>query len=148
MNLLVSAVPIAISQLTNAALVAAADSAYLPAAAPHRIAKLYYFAWPPQFWDLYQRVFKKLVSKVDGVERQVNPWPEWMLTTRVAARAQWQTVWRAVQCHQTQMAMYEQLSTLTREQHELLWGDQYFYRVFSFVNGGRQIESDFFAGLR
>jgi len=98
---------IAISQLTNAALVAAADAAYLPAAAPHRVAKLYYFAWPPQLWDLYQRVFKKL-----------------------------------------QMAMYEQLSTLRREQHELLWGDQYLYRVFSFVNGGRQIESDLFAGLQ
>jgi LmbE family N-acetylglucosaminyl deacetylase len=139
---------IAISQLTNAALVAAADAAYLPASAPHRVAKLYYFAWPPQLWELYQRVFKKLVSSVDGVERQANPWPEWMLTTRIDARAYWRTVWRAVQCHETQMAMYEQLSTLTTEQHVRLWGDQYFYRVYSFVNGGRQIESDLFAGLR
>lgn len=139
---------IAISQLTTAALVAAADAAYLPTAAPHRVAKLYYFAWPPQLWDLYQRVFKKLVSKVDGVERQANPWPEWMLTTRVDARAHWQTVWRAVQCHATQIAMYEQLSALTPGQHERLWGDQFFYRVFSFVNGGRQIEIDLFAGLR
>jgi hypothetical protein len=71
-----------------------------------------------------------------------------MLTTRIDARAYWRTVWRAVQCHETQMAMYEQLSTLTTEQHVRLWGDQYFYRVYSFVNGGRQIESDLFAGLR
>lgn len=139
---------VAISQLTNAALVAAADTAYRPAAAPHRVAKFYYFAWPAQLWDLYQRVFKKLVSNVDGVERQVNPWPEWMLTTRVDAHAHWQTVWRAVQCHETQMATYQKLSTLTPDQHERLWGDQYFYRVFSFVNGGRQIETDLFAGLR
>jgi LmbE family N-acetylglucosaminyl deacetylase len=139
---------IAISQLTNAAVVAAADATYASAAAPHRVSKLYYFAWPPQLWDRYQRVFKKLISKVDDVDRQANPWPEWMLTTRIDARAHWQTVWRAVQCHETQMAMYEKLGTLTPEQHELLWGDQYFYRVFSFVNGGRQIESDLFAGLQ
>lgn len=139
---------IAISQLTVAAVVAAADAAYETDAAPHRVAKLYYFAWPRSLWDLYQRVFKKLVSKVDGIERQVNPWPEWMLTTRVDARPHWAKVWRAIQCHETQMAIYRQLGALTPEQHATLWGDQYFYRVFSFVNGGRRTEHDLFEGLR
>jgi LmbE family N-acetylglucosaminyl deacetylase len=129
---------IAISQLTGAALVAA----------HHQVAKLYWFAWPTMIWDLYQKTFKRLVSVVDGVERQVNPWPEWLFTTLIDARAQWQTVWRAVQQHKTQMAVYQKLAELTPDEHATLWGSQYFYRVFSQVNGGRQRESDLFAGLR
>jgi LmbE family N-acetylglucosaminyl deacetylase len=139
---------IAISQLTTGAVVAAAAAEFASEAAPHRVAKFYYLAWPAALWDLYERAFKKLTSKVDGVERQANPWPEWMLTTRIDASAQWQRVWRAVQQHQTQMAVYEKLKELAPEQHATLWGDQYFCRVFSFVNGGRSTETDLFAGLR
>jgi LmbE family N-acetylglucosaminyl deacetylase len=139
---------IAISQLTNGAVVAAADASYMPELPAYRVSKLYYFAWPQRLWDLYEFVFKKLVSTVDGVERQVNPWPEWMLTTCINARAHWQTVWRAVQCHKTQMAVYDKLNQMTPEQHEVLWGEQYYYRVFSLVNGGRERETDLFAGLR
>jgi len=129
---------IAISQLTAAAVVVAG----------HRVSKFYFLGWPAEVWDLYQRVFKKLVSNVDGVERQVTPWPQWMLTSRVDARAHWETVWRAVQCHETQMATYQKLRDLTPEDHATLWGDQYFYRVFSLVNGGRRVEADLFEGLR
>lgn len=128
---------IAISQLTAAAI----------AAATHRVSKFYYLAWPARLWDLYQHVFKKLVSNVDGVERQVSPWPEWMLTTHVDAREQWPKVWRAVQCHKTQMATYQKLGDLTPAQHATLWGEQTFYRVFSLVNGGRRTETDLFEGL-
>jgi LmbE family N-acetylglucosaminyl deacetylase len=139
---------IAISQFTTAAIVAAADPVFMPASSPHRVDKLYFMAWPARIWDLYQRAFKKLTTTVDGRERQVNPWPDWMLTTRVDASAYWPTVWRAVQRHQTQMATYQKLGELTPEQHATVWGDQHFYRVFSLVNGGREIESDLFAGLR
>jgi LmbE family N-acetylglucosaminyl deacetylase len=138
---------IAISQFATAALLVAADSAHAPGP-PHRVAKLYYMAWPPRVWELYQRVFKKLVSVVDGVERQATPWPEWMLTTRVDARAHWQAVWRAVGRHETQLAIYGRLHELTPEQHQVLWGEQHFCRVLSTVNGGRQLEHDLFAGLR
>lgn len=93
-------------------------------------------------------MFRKLVSTVDGVERQATPWPDWALTTHIDARAHWQTVWRAVRRHATQMAVYGGLDQLTPEQHSMLWGEQYFYRVFSTVNGGRARESDLFAGLR
>ena len=34
------------------------------------------------------------------------------------------------------------------ELHQALWGSQTFYRVFSLVNGGRERETDLFAGLR
>jgi hypothetical protein len=60
----------------------------------------------------------------------------------------WPTVWRAVQCHQTQMSIYKNLETLPGDQHRALWGVQEFYRAFSLVNGGRNGESDLFEGLR
>lgn len=139
---------IAISQLTTSAIVAAADPSYRPEEPAHRVAKLYHLGWPRRIWDLYQQVFKKMVSVVDGEERAVNPWPEWTLTTRIDARAYWPVAWRAIQQHRTQMAIYGRLGELTPEQHSTLWGDQHFCRVFSVVNGGRRTESDLFEGLR
>ena len=139
---------IAISQLTTSAIVAAADPTYRPEETAHRVAKLYHLGWPRRIWDLYQQVFKKLVSVVDGEEREVNPWPEWTLNTRVDARRYWKTAWRAIQKHESQMAMYERLGELTDQQHAILWGDQHFCRVFSNVNSGRRRENDLFEGLR
>jgi LmbE family N-acetylglucosaminyl deacetylase len=139
---------VAISQFTCAALTVAADSSAAVDGAAHRVSKLYFTAWPPRIWELYQSVFKKLVSVVDGVEREAQAWPEWMLTTRVDARSHWETAWRAIRCHETQMAIYQKLGDLTAEQHQELWGDQHFYRVYSAVNGGRQRETDLFEGLR
>lgn len=129
---------IAICQFATAAVMASS----------HRVSKLYYFGWPAALWELYQKAFKKLTSTVDGVERRVNPWPDWMLTTKVDARKYWPSVWRAVQQHRTQLAIYGKLNELTDEQHAVLWGDQYFYRLFSLVNGGRARETDLFEGLR
>jgi LmbE family N-acetylglucosaminyl deacetylase len=139
---------IAISQFTCAAVLAANDADLSGDPPPHRVSKLYFMASPRALWDLYQAVFKKLVSTVDGVERQANPWPEWMLTTRIDAADHWQTVWRAVQRHETQLAVYGRLDSLSTEQHRMLWGEQSFYRVLSVVNGGRDRESDLFDGLR
>lgn len=139
---------IAISQLTTSAIVAAADPTYRPEEPAHRVAKLYHIGWPRRIWDLYQQVFKRMVSVVDGEERAVNPWPEWTLTTRVDARQQWETVWRAIQKHESQLTMYAHLEDLTPQQHAILWGDQHFCRVFSNVNSGRGRENDLFEGLR
>ena len=63
-------------------------------------------------------------------------------------RAVWPTVWRAVSCHETQMAIYRQLEGLSDDHHRALWGTQEFYRVYSTVNGERQRETDLFGGLR
>jgi LmbE family N-acetylglucosaminyl deacetylase len=132
---------IAISQLTTAAVVASAGTS-------HRVSKLYYIAWGAAKWDAYQAALKKLTSTVDGVERQVVPSPDWGITTRIDTSAVWDRVWRAVQCHRTQMSIYKNLEHLSREHHCALWGVQEFYRVFSLVNGGRTRESDLFEGLR
>ncbi len=85
---------------------------------------------------------------MDDVERQATPIAEWAITTRIDTSAVWQTVWRAVQCHRTQMSIYKNLAGLPPDHHQALWGVQEFYRVFSRVNGGRQRESDLFEGLR
>jgi LmbE family N-acetylglucosaminyl deacetylase len=144
---------IAICQLTTAAIVLAADATALvggegEASAPHAVSKLYYIAWPEGPMAAYQEAFRRLVSVVDGVEREPPPWPEWEITTVIDTRACWETVWRAVSCHESQVTAYERLRHLTPENHERLWGWQSFYRAFSTVNGGRVRETDLFEGLR
>lgn len=146
---------IAISQITTAATVCAADCRYhvddgsqpdsLP---PHRVRKLHYLAWRSNKWRAYQAAFRKLTSIVDGVERQAAPWPDWAVTTEIDTSAYWPIVWKAVCCHQTQLSIYERLENLTGDEQTALWGSQEFYRAYSSVNGGRKLEIDLFEGLR
>jgi LmbE family N-acetylglucosaminyl deacetylase len=142
---------IAISQFTTAAIVAAADPGFSSdggsTAAPHAVSKLYYIAWPESTWAAYQAAFRRLVSKVDEVERQAVPWPDWSITTEIDARKFWSTAWQAVSCHESQVTAYDGLKKLSPEHHEVLWGRQYFYRAFSTVNGGRTREADLFEGI-
>jgi LmbE family N-acetylglucosaminyl deacetylase len=146
---------IAISQLTTAAVVAAAaaDSHYALAnshapLAPHRVSKLYYMAWPKDKFAAYESVFGALVMNIDGVERRTSPWPDWAVTTLIDTAAYWPTVWRAVSRHKTQLMLYSHLEHLPEEHHQSLWGTQEYYRAFSLVNGGRRRETDLFEGLR
>jgi LmbE family N-acetylglucosaminyl deacetylase len=132
---------IAISQLTTAAVMRAASREPV-------VSKLYHMAWSEATWAAYQTALKKLTNTVDGVERHVIPTPDWYVTTRIDTSATWPTVWRAVQCHRTQMSIYASLQSLPPEHHRALWGVQEFYRAFSLVNGGRTRESDLFEGLR
>lgn len=144
---------IAISQFATSALVAAANGhpatgdneVSLP---PHTASKLYYMAWNQAAWDAYQAAFRVLVSVVDQVSRQATPWPDWAVTTTIDTAAHWETVWRAVSCHDSQVSAYEQLGRLSPANHAALWGSQTFYRAFSLVNGGRRHERDLFEGLR
>jgi LmbE family N-acetylglucosaminyl deacetylase len=141
---------IAICQFTTAAIVAAANPAFRCDSVEiesHMVSKLYYIAWPESTWAAYQAVFRKLVSSVDGVERQAVPWASWAITTMIDTREFWPTVWRAISCHESQITAYEQLKELSPEHLEALWGRQSFYRVFSTVNGGRTRETDLFEGI-
>lgn len=131
---------IAISQMTTGAIVRAADR--------WTVAKLYHIAWSAPTWAAYQSALKKLTSTVDGVERQVIPAPDWGVTARIDTGDAWPSVWRAVQCHRTQVSVYRDLATLADQHHRALWGAQEYYRAFSLVNGGRRRESDLFEGLR
>jgi LmbE family N-acetylglucosaminyl deacetylase len=134
---------IAISQFVMAAVVEAAGGP-----SPHAVSKLYQMAWSETNAVAYRDVFSALGATVDGIARRPIAWPDWMLTTTVDARAVWETVWAAIRCHSSQVASYQGLATLGPEQHQVLWGHQCFYRVFSRVNGGRQPERDLFEGLR
>lgn len=144
---------VAICQFTTAAVVAAADAgdASPPldrSYAPHAVSKLYYIAWPAAAMAAYQEAFRKLISRVDGVDRESTPWPDWALSAVIDTHAHWEQVWRAVSCYQSQITAYEKLHHLSPESHEGLWGWQSFYRAYSTVNGGRGRETDLFAGLR
>jgi LmbE family N-acetylglucosaminyl deacetylase len=140
----------AISQFTAAGIVTAADPGLDKKVnePSHAVSKFYYGAWSEEKWKIYQASFKELASHVDGVKRVAKPWPAWNITTRIDASPYWKTVWKAVMCHQTQMAIYNQLATLSDSDHQVLWGSQEFYRVFSTVNGGRKVETDLFEGLK
>ncbi len=143
---------IAVSQFTSAAIVAAADPTWTLSnsdgpLAPHAVSKLYFLAWPSTTWDAYQQAFKTLVSTVDGVERHAVPWPDWAITSVVDTDHVANTVWRAVQCHASQIANYGHLRSLPWAQLRALWARQCFYRVFSTVNGGRTRETDLFEGI-
>ena len=131
---------IAISQMTAAAIVRAADV--------HRVSKFYYFVNGERKWAAYQAAFKTLTSNVDGHVRAAIAWPDWSITTKVDARDVWHHVWRAVQCHKTQMSIYKNVASLTEDDQKVIWGTGEFYRVFSLVNGGRKTEQDLFEGLR
>lgn len=139
---------IAISQFATAAIVAAADAGYLPQAGhPHRVSKFYYMASTRAGMLAYQAAFGDLVMKIDGVERRDVSWEDWAITTKIDTRAYWRQVWQAVSCHHSQLPAYAALGQLPDESQAKLWGTQYFYRAFSLVNGGRQLETDLFAGL-
>ena len=131
---------IAISQFAAAAIERASGE--------HQVSKFYYFVNGERKWAAYQAAFKTLTSTVDGAVRVAMAWPDWSITTKVDARDVWQTVWRAVQCHKTQMSIYKNIGNLTEEDQKVIWGIGEFYRVFSMVNGGRELETDLFQGIR
>src|SRR5215468_6565682 len=137
---------IAISQFTTAAIVAAASPAFqcdgTRALLPHAVSKLYYIAWPESTWKAYQSAFRKLVSVVDGIERQAVPWPDWAITTVIDTRNFWSTVWRAVCCHESQVTAYERLKELSPNDHEALWGRNYFIRLSVLWLAGAWLEQD------
>ena len=143
---------IAISQFTTAAVVAAAGTSFAGAggeapARRHSVSKLYYIAWTASTWAAYEAAVGILSATVDGVERHAAPWPDWAVTTVVDTRDFWPIAWRAISCHESQVAAYARLKDLAPEHHQALWGWQSFYRAFSRVNGGRARETDLFEGI-
>lgn len=135
---------IAISQLTTAAVLRAACAG----SGAHRVAKLYYLAWSESALDAFESAYKPVTSRVDGVMRRSTPWRDWIITTSLDTRPWWPTVWRAVRCHVSQIDSFNRLAQCSPAEHEAVWGSQQWYRALSLVNGGREIESDLFAGLR
>ncbi len=141
---------IAISQLTVGAVVAAADPSFDDGAggAPHRVAKLYYRVWTATEGAAFERAFGPTRMEVDGTIRGDVDWPDWAITSRVDATPWCRRVWEAVACHRSQLPDLDALADrLSEEEHEALWGQQTFYRVFGAVPGGRRVEGSLFEGL-
>jgi LmbE family N-acetylglucosaminyl deacetylase len=139
---------IAISQFSMAGVLAANSKSKSDDNPPWKVSKFYYRTWPPEVMQAYETAFKKMVFNVDGKTRKANPWPSWSITTKIDTSDCWEQVWEAVNCHQTQISIYNKLKDLPASAHQSLWGKQSFYRVFSMVNGGRKQETDIFEGLR
>ena len=137
---------IAISQFTTAAVVAAADCSN--GHRPHRVDKLYYLTITPKKLEAYESAMGDLVMQIDGKERRGPGWKEWMISTVIHTSDYWEQVLEAVGCHASQITGYEPLKHLPEAYHQSVWGVQHYYRAFSLVNGGREIETDLFAGLR
>jgi len=133
-----------------AGIVQAASTRYddpkgLPA---HEVLKFYYMAGTAPELSMYEEIFGELVMQVDGVERRTSPWSEWAVTTRVQTEAYWAITRDAIACHRTQLPGYATLLSLPEAKLRKLWHDQAYYRAYSLVNGGREIESDLFEGIR
>jgi len=141
---------IAICQLTTAALMRAADASYLGhrVTAPHCVSKLYYMVGIKAQLEAYQQAFGELVMMIDGVERRGTGWSEWAINTRIDTAAYRDQVWQAIACHRSQLPGYEALQHLPDAQRLEILGHNDFYRAFSLVNGGRDIETDLFEGIR
>src|SRR5262249_43345860 len=139
---------IAISQLTTAAIMHAADAAYPGPGKAHNVSKLYYMTLTQQEADLYRQAFDDIIMTFDGVPRTIVVLPDWMVSASIQAEAYWQVVLQAILCHQSQAPTYKRLTDLPEAYHRQLCNCQTYYRVFSLVNGGRRLERDLFEGLR
>jgi LmbE family N-acetylglucosaminyl deacetylase len=142
---------IAIGQFTSAALVCAADANYrdaesLPA---HRVSKFYYMVDAEGFIDLIAPFMGDMSFWAGDQLRGEAPWKDWMVTTRIPMTEYCLAAWRAIQCHQSQLPTLGALAEMHEDAAASALAMQgTFYRAFSLVNGGRQVETDLFAGLR
>ena len=141
---------IAISQFTMAAIVQAASVRIEDpeGLAAHDVLKLYYMSTTAPQFRIYEEVFGELVMQIDGVERRPTPLAEWAVTTCVQTEAYWEKAREAIACHRTQLPGYATLLSLPEAKLRKLWHDQAYYRAYSLVNGGREIERDLFEGIR
>lgn len=142
---------IAIGQFTNAAIVCAADANYKdPENFPsHRVSKLYYMVDDEKFVDLITPFVGDMTFPVDDQIRSENAWKEWMVTTRINMAEHCHSAWRAIQCHQSQLPSLGALAEMHEDAAVAVLAMQgTFFRAFSLVNGGREVESDMFEGIK
>jgi LmbE family N-acetylglucosaminyl deacetylase len=142
---------ITVSQFTHAAIVCAADSSYqdLEDFAPHRVSKLYYMVDSEDFINQVAPYIGDMTFPVDNQLRGEAPWPNWMITTRIDLAEHCHAAWRAVRCHKTQLPTLGRLADVDEDIGAAVLAMQgTFYRAFSLVNGGRELEKDLFEGIR
>jgi LmbE family N-acetylglucosaminyl deacetylase len=141
---------IATSQFAHLAVVRAANQhdQALQDLAAHSINKLYYSIESAKNVEIINREAGGIQFEIDGEQRSLTGWPDWMISTQIDAHDHIETTWKAILCHQSQLPGFSGLLNLPNQSRTEIWGVGHFYRVFSNVNGGRNKEADLFAGLR
>ena len=138
---------IAFSQFANAAVVCAADSGYGDGE-PHRVSKFYYMVDSVDLVRLANEAFGGISMDVDGVTRHHGGWEDWQITTRLDNHKYMAQVQKAILCHKSQLPGYDPIGEWSLDKLSEFFGIGNFYRAFSLVNGGREVETDLFDGLR
>ena len=141
---------IALAQFTSAAIVCAASNSYRDPKnqSVHQISKHYYMVDTKSMVAELSQAIGGISMEIDGVERSHIGWDDWAISARLDARDYFDTVWKAILCHQSQLPGYGPLIHLSREALINFIGEGTFLRAFSLVNGGRVVERDLFEGLR
>ena len=85
---------------------------------------------------------------VDGVTRRHVGWADWQITTWLDNNKYLDKVQKAMLCHKSQLSGYRPIPEWSLAELARIFGTGHFYRVFSLVNGGRNVETDLFEGLR
>jgi LmbE family N-acetylglucosaminyl deacetylase len=142
---------IAVGQFTSAAIICAADANYKDSEnlAPHRVSKLYYMVDSENFINLVAPFVGDMSFLVDDQLRGEVAWKDWMITTRIDMAEHCHAAWRAIQCHKSQLPSLGLLAEMHEDAGVAVLAMQgTFYRAFSLVNGGREVEKDLFEGIR
>ncbi|HEX2993058.1 MAG TPA: PIG-L family deacetylase [Anaerolineales bacterium] len=139
---------IAVSQFTQGAVLCAADAAFEDGQFPHRVSKLYYMVDSQEVVDAAVEAFGGISMDIDGVTRRHVGWQDWQITTRLDNVRYMERVRQAIRCHKSQLPGFGPIAEWSAEQLAEMFGTGHFYRTFSLVNGGRNVESDLFEGLR
>jgi LmbE family N-acetylglucosaminyl deacetylase len=141
---------IALSQFTMSALVGAADQSYTDndEQASHRVSKFYYMVDSMDIVRISVEAFGGISMDVDGVTRHHVGWEDWQITTRLDNNKFMDVVQKAIHCHKSQLPGYGPVSGWSLDELTKIFGIGNFYRAYSIVNGGREIETDLFEGIR
>jgi LmbE family N-acetylglucosaminyl deacetylase len=141
---------IALSQFTSGALVCAADRNFVDANTqpPHRVLKFYYLVDSQEVVDAANEAFGGISMEIDGVTRTHVAWADWQITSWLDNNDYLEQVQKAMLCHKSQIPGYHPIDQWPVEKLARIFGVGHFYRAFSLVNGGRNVETDLFEGLR
>ena len=141
---------IALAQFTAGALLCAADTSFRDPKdlAAFRVSKFYHMVDSHSMVAAVKETLGELNITVDGVTRNHFGWEDWAVTTRIDTREYFDQTWQAILCHQSQLPGYGPLVELPRQTLLRFLSEGTFVRIFSLVNGGREIEHDLFQGLR
>ena len=141
---------IAVTQFTTSALVCAASEGYHDPKGQlsHIVSKFYHAVDSMDLVAGFRELTGGISMEIDGVKRTHIGWEDWSITTRIDCRNHFDATWKAILCHQSQLAGFGPLVDAPRAALMRFWGEGVFVRVFSMVNGGRDVERDLFEGLR